>query len=156
MSSSLPKNYLTAHTFLNRVAKLVTLYGVGMVAAGEQFATPLFDALGFGPTSKGLEQDGIEYAVFAFGVVGSILVGWMSLLGSMIDLAANDTDATVRATARHGLMLSTATWFLLDTGFSLVKGEVEHALFNIPFAALLGGPLYIMYKNDPADKSKHS
>jgi hypothetical protein len=154
--SPLPQNYRTAHTFFKRVTKLVTLYGVGMVVAGEKFAIPLFDVLGFGPNIRGLNRVGVDYALFSFGVLGSVLVGWMSLIGSMIDLAADEKDVAIRATARRSLILSTAIWFVLDTGFSIVMGEVQHALFNTPFVTLLGVPLYVMHKNDMLDKSMGS
>jgi hypothetical protein len=154
--SSLPQRYQNAHLFLKRVTQLVTVYGLGMVAAGEQLATPLFDVLGFGPNSKALSRDGVDYAIFAFGILGSVLVGWMSLIGSVVDLAGYETDATVRATARRSIMLSTGIWFVCDTGFSLIKGEVEHALFNVPFLTLLGGPLYVMHTTDRPNKAKES
>jgi hypothetical protein len=130
------------------VAQLVTIYGVGMVVAGEKFATPLFDLLGFGPNVNGLNRVSVDYAVFLLGVLGSVIVGWMSLIGSMVDLAAYQEDAAIRATGRRSIMRSTVTWFVFDTGFSLVVGEVNHALFNIPIATLLGTPLYVMHKND--------
>jgi hypothetical protein len=154
--SPLSQKYRTAHTFFKRVTTLVTLYGVGMVLAGEKVATPLFDVLGFGPNIKGLNRVGVDYALFAFGVLGSVIVGWMSLIGSIVDLAAYEDDEIVRATTRRSLMLSTSIWFVFDTGFSLVIGEVQHALFNIPFAAVLGAPLYVMEKNDMLNKSRIS
>ncbi|KAG7338963.1 hypothetical protein IV203_016239 [Nitzschia inconspicua] len=152
--SSLPQSYQMAHTFLKRAVQLVAVYGLGMVAAGEQLAIPIFDVFGFGPSSRGLNRNGSDYAVFAFGVLGSVLVGWMSLIGSMVELAAAENDASIRAKARRSLMMSTGIWFLFDTIFSLGMGEVAHAMFNIPFATLLGGPLYVMHKNDTVDKNK--
>lgn len=38
-------------------------------------------------------------------------------------------------------MASIGAWFAVDTGFSLAIGSWQHALFNVPFALLLGVPL---------------
>jgi hypothetical protein len=152
-TNTLPNSYQYAHKILKRIVALVTIYGAGMVVAGNEFAIPLFDAFRFGPKSRGLNDDGVKYSLFTFGVLGAVLVGWMVLIISMVDLAAYEGDPTVRAMARRGLMLSVATWFLFDTGFSLASGEIEHAIFNIPFGTLIGLPLYIMHTNENGRKN---
>lgn len=141
--------YLSAYRFLRAVVALVSLYGLGMVFTGQVFAVQLFDFLQFGPNTRGLSEEGVSYAIFAFGVLGAVLVGWMMLILGMLDLAVNE-NANVRKIARRALANSTALWFVLDTGFSLATAEIEHALFNIPFVTFLGVPLFIMSVNDDA------
>ena len=82
-------------------------------------------------------------------------MGWMALIWCIVDLATFETSAEVRSLARKGLFVSTATWFVFDTGFSLIMREFEHAAFNIPFVTLLGVPLYKMHVHD-ADGKKRS
>jgi hypothetical protein len=152
--SPLSPQYLSAFRFLRGVVALVIVYGLGMVLSGRVFAANLFDLLLFGPNTRGLDDIGVSYAIFAFGVLGSVLVGWMILVWNVLELAIVEDNPTTRATARRAIATSTAVWFLLDTGFSLVTGEVEHALFNIPFLTLLASPLYVMCKHDTVDKVK--
>jgi hypothetical protein len=68
--------------------------------AGDKIALPLFDVLGFGPNANGLNRVCVDYALFTFGILGTVIIGWMSLIGSMIDLAAYEEDAAIRFTAR--------------------------------------------------------
>ena len=131
---------------------LVALYGTGMVTAGRGFALPIFDGLGFGPTAR-LDVKGVEYSLFAFGVLGAVIIGWMSLMYFVLELAAHE-NAGVRASARKALIASTAVWFTFDTGFSIVTGELEHAAFNLPFLGLLAVPLYTMSTSDNGQEKK--
>lgn len=152
-SSPLSETYLKAHTFLKAVVALVTCHALGMVFLGHIFAASLFDLLQFGPNTRGLAENGVDYAIFAFGVLGAVLVGWMVLLWGILELAVN-SDPHIRSSARRAIATSTAVWFVLDTGFSLATGEVEHALFNIPFVTFLGVPLLVMIRNDAITKTK--
>lgn len=165
-STSLSGSYLRANTFLRSVLIIVTAYALGMVVAGRSFAVPLFDALGFGPTNSRLvvDQDASsdtacsavaveDYAIFAFGVLGAVLIGWMTLFWFMTDLAMHH-DAAVRAIARRALATTVGVWFAMDTGFSVAIGEIEHAAFNLPFLSLLAGPIYVMMTNDMVDTKK--
>jgi hypothetical protein len=143
------KRYQLAHTTLRCVILAVVLYGSGMVLAGRTVAGTLFDALGFGPTSYSLDTNGTSYAVFCFGVLGAVIVGWMISLYTLLQLcAAPMANCEMGQLARRGLFLSASIWFVFDTTFSIVISQPNHALFNIPFALLLMIPLYVMHKND--------
>ena len=151
---SLPnKKYVKAHGALQTVVALVWVYGSGMVLAVETFATTLFDALGFGPNSKGLAEDGVQYSFFAFGVLGAVIMGWMTLMWFVLKLAIHK-DPEVRFAARTALVASTAVWFTFDTGYSIAIGEINHALFNVPFVSCLGIPLYFMIQADKNSNKK--
>jgi hypothetical protein len=153
-ASSLSQEYKNAAKHLKIVAALVAIYGLGLNVNGEAFAISLFDLLNFGPNSKGLSESGVSYALFAFGILGAVIMGWMALIWFMVDLATVEDYASVRAMARKGLAISTVSWFLFDTGFSLALGEVEHAAFNLPFVTLLGVPLYRMHVHDVEEKKQ--
>jgi hypothetical protein len=141
--------YLRAHGVFSVIVAIVALYGgVGMVLGGRTLGLPLFDVLGFGPNTRGLDRDAVQYCIFAFGVLGSVIVGWMVLMWFVVRNLAVHPDATVRAHARHAIMWSTAVWFVFDTGFSLATGELAHAAFNIPFVCGLAGPMYLMETSD--------
>jgi hypothetical protein len=116
---------------------LIGLYAASLVVAGSA-TSRLFDVLGFGMRSgaipEGLPQ---EHVLFVYGVLGSVLVGWMVLVAAV----AAGPLRTGEPWAWTVLVLSVATWFLFDTGFSLAVGSWQHALFNLGFLAALGAPL---------------
>jgi hypothetical protein len=118
-------------------AVLVGLYASSLVVAGP-VTSRLFDVLGFG-MSSGAIPDGLprEHVLFVYGVLGSVLVGWMVLIAAVAAGALRSGGSW----AWTALALSVATWFLLDTGFSLGVGSWQHALFNLGFLAALGVPL---------------
>ena len=153
-ASPIPAEYRKAHGYLQVIVSLVAIYGSAMTVAGRAAALPLFNALHFGPDSKNLNDEAVSYSIFAFGVLGAVLVGWMVLMYFVLYYLAIHPDATVRALARKALALSTISWFLLDTGFSIAVGELEHAAFNIPFVSGLAIPLYVMNASDVADPKK--
>jgi hypothetical protein len=153
--SSPSSRYLQAHGVFSAIVAIVSLYGgVGMVLGGRTLAFPLFEVLGFGPKGHGLHTEAIEYCIFAFGVLGSVLVGWMVLTLFVVRNLAVYPDATVRSQARQAILWSITVWFFLDTGFSLAVGEFAHAAFNIPFVTGLAGPMYIMATSDDTDNQK--
>jgi hypothetical protein len=149
-TTGLSSRYRNAHRCLMAVLIAVTVYATGMVLAGSTVAIRLFDVLQFGPNARGLDAKGVDYAIFAFGVLGAVLIGWMILLAAMADLAVHQ-DRSVRIQARSSMARSVAFWFVWDTGFSLATGEWQHAAFNVPFVTLLMGPLYVMMCNDNND-----
>jgi len=74
MKTSEPSaRYLSAHTFLKTMILLVWFYGLGMVVAGRGFASPCFDALGFGP--QRMSAEAVDYCIFMFGVLGAVILG---------------------------------------------------------------------------------
>jgi len=116
---------------------LVAAYAVSLVVAGS-VASRLFDVLGFGMRSGAIpEGPPREHVLFVYGVLGSVLVGWMVLVAAI----AAGPLRTGEAWAWPALALSVGTWFVLDTGFSLAVGSWQHAAFNLCFLAALGVPL---------------
>lgn len=120
-----------------------------MVTAGRWFALPMFDWLQFGPAHMGLtDATAIDYSVFTFGVLGAVIMGWMTLIHCILPLVKYERDARVRCLVRNGIWGCTILWFLMDTGFSVAVRQYTHALFNIPFGLSLAIPLYILSTND--------
>lgn len=116
---------------------LVAVYAVGLVLIGP-LASRLFDLLGFGMRGAGVPAGApADHVLLVYGVLGSVLVGWMILVAGIAlgPLRAGE------AWAWPALAASVGVWFVLDTGFSLAVGSWQHALFNIGFVAVLGGPL---------------
>lgn len=174
------QRYERAHAVLQGIILLVISYALGMVLAGRSFAMPLFDALRFGPNARLVTHhidtsniDGnttaeeaivmlfMDYCIFMFGVLGAVIVGWMTMVGYVIHdgcrLPTNTSPTTMlsappslqqRAWSRKVVAFSFAIWFVLDTMFSLVIGLWQHGLFNIPFAVLFAVPLLIMEQSD--------
>ena len=157
------QQYHSAHLLLRCIVFGVLVYGSGMVLAGRVVAATLFDTLGFGPSTHALDENGERYAMFCFGVLGSVIVGWMLSLYTLLDMCdlqqsessgcgMNRHHATIRQSARRGIFLSGSIWFLFDTTFSIVISEYNHALFNIPFVMLFLLPLHVMHRNDDGDE----
>jgi hypothetical protein len=156
------RRYRRAHQCLRAVLTCVAIYALGMVVAGRAFAIPLFDALQFGPhaprynggdvssSDDTAREKVVDYAVFCFGVLGSVILGWMVLLAGVVELAVHD-DRLIRYRARSILVASVTVWFVFDTGFSLAIGEWQHAIFNLPFVTLLMTPLFVMMRCDNND-----
>ena len=166
--------------FLRGIIYTVSIYGIGMIWFGKSFAIPLFDLLQFGPNTATVVAGGwtatasttsskstitsdnddgdttflIEYCVFMFGVIGSILIGWMVLLYNIIQhfmrMKTTSSNATpeLRAMARKSIFYSVVSWFVFDTSFSITIRQYGHAIFNIPFLLLLVVPLVIMGQCD--------
>lgn len=98
----------------------------------------LFGALGFGMREAGIvDGPARSYVLFTYGVLGSVLIGWMALIAAVAAGPLKDGNPW----AWQALTVSVGVWFVFDTGFSLVVGEWQHALFNLAFLAALGLPL---------------
>jgi len=142
-------HYRRAYTVLRCSLLGILIYGIGMVVAGRYVAFGLFDVLGFGPKSASLDSNGEKYAIFCFGVLGSCIVGWMnSLLSFLSQCEAPQMSRELRTLGRQGIFRSTSIWFVFDTTFSIVIGQYNHAIFNIPFAMVIMTPLYLMHRNE--------
>jgi hypothetical protein len=120
------------------VVGLVALYGVGLVIVGLFIGDQAFDRLGFGPRDGDI-VDGRprDYLRLVYGVLGAAIAGWMVAIGAIIvgPLRRRETWAW------WAIVSSVSTWFVLDTGLSLVLGFIGHALFNGVFAVALAVPL---------------
>ncbi len=117
-------------------AGLVSVYAVGLVVAGST-ASRLFDLLGFGPRAVVPEGEARSYVLFTYAVLGAVLTGWMLLIMGIAAGPLRDHQPWAWPT----LVVSLGTWFVLDTGISLVLGFLPHAVFNLGFAAALCLPL---------------
>lgn len=116
---------------------LVAAYAVAMVVAG-RMVDRLFGLLGFGSGDAGVPAGPpMEHVLLVQGVLGAVILGWAVLLGAVVHLGLRTGDPRWW----WALVTSIGAWFVVDTGFSLVVGSWEHALFNVAFALLLGVPL---------------
>ncbi len=123
--------------WLQVVLGVLFVYSLVLVFAG-RIAGDLFTLLGFGPPQTIAVLEVQDYLRLPFMVLGAVLAGW-SVLMLLI----------VRGPLKEGVSWATgvlfwpiSVWFLLDTGMSVVLGYPSHALFNFPFFAALGIPLF--------------
>ena len=133
--------------WLQVVLVALLVYALVMVLAGS-VAESLFTALGFGPPESIRSPELSAYLKLPFAVLGAVLAGWAALMLFVVrgPLAAGD------AWALPAIALSLGLWFVLDTGMSWVLGFPSHALFNLPFAAALGIPLWQLTRSgNPTD-----
>lgn len=119
-----------ADNLLTAVIVAVGIYAGGLVIVGRFIGDELFGVLGFGPGSAGITGgEALDYTTFVFGVLGAVIFGWMVLTF----LVARGPLRRREPWAWTAVAASIGAWFVVDTGFSLVVGEVEHAVFNIGF-----------------------
>lgn len=119
----------------------VIAYSAVLVVDGGT-AGRFFELLGFGlpptaiPTGDPIEQ----HLLLVYGVLGSVIIGWMTTLLLI-------ARGPLRYRDRHAwstFTVSFATWFTIDTTFSLAIGEPTHAMFNVAFVLLVAPPLAAM------------
>lgn len=126
------------------VSVAVAGYGVSMVFA-PSLAGGLFETLGFGMRGAGITGGPARsYVLFLYGVLGAVIVGWMVLIAAV----ATGGSSAGAPWVWRALTASVSVWFALDTGFSLVVGEWQHALFNLAFLAALGLPLLLWQRTE--------
>lgn len=119
-----------ADTLLAAVIIAVAVYAGGLVIVGQVVGEEVFGLLGFGPESAGINGGAaLDYTTFIFGVLGAVIVGWMALTF----VVARGPLRRRETWAWNAVALSIGVWFVVDTGFSLIVGQVEHALFNVGF-----------------------
>lgn len=123
-------------TWLQVVLVAVLIYSLVLVVAGWA-AGSLFSSLGFGPDESIDTGEVRKYLRLPYMVLGAVMSGWAVLMIRIVRGPLSRGD-------RWGwtiLVQSLTMWFVLDTGMSFVLGHPAHALFNIPFAVMLGFPL---------------
>jgi hypothetical protein len=119
-----------ADNVLAAVIVAVAVYAGGLVIIGQFVGDEVFGALGFGPGSAGITGgEALEYTTFIFGVLGAVIIGWMVLTF----VVARGPLRRREPWAWTAVAASIGVWFVVDTGFSLAVGQVEHAVFNFGF-----------------------
>lgn len=128
----------TALRSLRLVLGIVAVYSVAMVVVGG-VVQALFDRLGFGAEDAGVTVgEPRDYVLFLQGVLGAVILGWVVLMLAVVRHGLEPDPAG----PWHGVLVrSVGVWFVVDTGFSLVVGSWQHALFNVVFVVALAVPL---------------
>ncbi len=130
--SALPR----AQRWLEGVLVAVGVYATLLVVAGPVLGQG-FDRLGFGAAEAGVGGgEAIRYVWFLQGVLGAVILGWAALLVAV----ARGPLRRAEPWAASALASSIGLWFVVDTGFSLLAGQPEHALFNVAFLVAVGVP----------------
>ncbi len=121
----------------------VMLFSAGFIVAPGLMDT-LFDWMFFSASRSDatFSPEADAYIAFTYGVLGSVLIGWMVLILRVV-------VGPFRRGERAGwdmIALSMAVWFVVDTGFSLASGFWENAVFNTLFFAAFAIPLAATYR----------
>jgi hypothetical protein len=117
----------------------VIVFSLGMVIAPNLVQERLFDAMFFSSAQMQsiLSNAAVSYILFTYRVLGAVMIGWMiSLLFILV--------GSFRRGQREGwyaITGSIAVWFLLDSGFSILVGYWQNAVFNVIFFVLFIIPL---------------
>ncbi len=116
----------------------VVIYATGLMLM-PQTMHGLFSRLFFGDSDnvQRIGEDYPEFIQLVYGVLGAVMIGWMvTLLAIMWRHFRTDPRGTWQI-----LVISIGVWYAVDSGFSVVIGLVEHAVFNTGFLVLYVVPL---------------
>lgn len=145
MSTTKPWSRAASLRLLRGVLGLVAVYAVAMIVVGDT-VHGLFDELGFGSTDAGVRSgEQRDYVLFLQGVLGAVILGWVLL---MLAVVRHGVERDPDGPWWGVLVASVVGWFVLDTGFSLVVGSWQHAVFNVGFLLALGAPLLCLRPGD--------
>lgn len=123
---------------LNVVTVGVMVYAAGLMLM-PQTMHELLNRLFFGDSKQvwQIGEDNPEFIQLVYGVLGAVMIGWMVTL---LALMRHNFQTDPRGTWQI-LVLSIGVWFVVDSGFSVVTGFVEHVVFNTGFLVLYAIPL---------------
>lgn len=117
-------------TYLSVVTVGVICFGAALVLAPD-VGSALFGTLVYGRSGFPAEftDEALAYVQLSHAVIGAMMVGWFGLALWVVrgPLAAGHPGAW------KALALTLATWFLLDTSFSLLTGFTPNAALNVVF-----------------------
>lgn len=131
----------TALLLLKGALLAVGGYALTMLVAGG-IVQEMFETLGFGADGAGVPAgDPRDYVLLLQGVLGAVIFGWVVL---MLTVVKHGLERDPAGPWWAALVGSVASWFVLDTGFSLVVGSWQHALFNVVFLVALAVPLAVL------------
>ena len=97
----------------------------------ERVSGDLFNLVIFGEadTPPGFSGDAVDYQKLLFCILSALTIGWMVLLLYVV----RNPFARGERWAWTSLAVSSATWFLIDSGASIATGFWRNAVFNVVF-----------------------
>lgn len=119
----------------------VMLYSLGLMLLPETMQA-LFKRLFFDFGDASFNTEAQDYIQLVQGVLGAVIIGWMVTFLAIIVWFFQPGQAR----AWDILALSMTIWFLMDSGFSVAIGVVNHAIFNVIFLVLFVLPLGATYR----------
>jgi hypothetical protein len=126
------------------IAVAVILFALAMMMPPRP-AVAYFNYIIYGVTSypSTTVGEGERYVTFVYGVLGAVIIGWLSL----VLLLARVVGRTGSRSVASAMVGSTLIWFVVDTLFSLVMGYPANAISNIAFAAVLLFPMWNLQRS---------
>jgi hypothetical protein len=120
-------------------ATATTVFGLSMMM-WPRLGIGYFNMLFFGspryPVSMGPAAS--AYLDFVYGVLGAVIIGWMSILIALCLRSLADRSSVAPA------LPAIAIWLVIDSAFSVVSGFWQNAASNLLFAAMLAIPIWRM------------
>ena len=124
---------------------IVIAYGLGLVFFSQ---SALFDLLindrinmTFWGTTR-VTPDILTFQSFIYSVLGATAAGWGILLAFMVQYPFRNKEKW----AWNAIALAIATWFVLDTGYSVYYQAYINAIINTILLVALGLPLLVTRK----------
>jgi hypothetical protein len=128
---------------------LVVMIGVIVFALGFIFLPDVmqdfFDKVIFAapPVTDRFGDEAAHYIKFVNGVLGAVMVGWMTALLPILLRPFRRGERE----AWNTVTLSIVIWFVTDSAFSLWMGFPQNAYFNVLFFVLFIIPLAATYRH---------
>lgn len=120
----------------------VIVYGLMLILLPQTTHT-LFNTLFFASSEsiRRIGTDSSHYVALVYGVLGAVIIGWMVTIMALLI----SSFPTQPRNTWNIITLSVVTWYIIDSGFSLVIGSLAHVLFNTGFFVLFAVPLIALY-----------
>lgn len=88
------------------------------------------------------------YITFLYGVLGAVIVGWMTTLMFLLIGPFQRPQREIWNTLTASILI----WYVVDSGFSVVIDVIPHAIFNTGFLILFAVPLAASYHYVQAER----
>jgi hypothetical protein len=128
---------------MSYVGALFIVFGLSMVLL-PTLTLQVFSLILYSDTQylAQLAGNALSYLKLIHAVLGAVIAGWGALLIGVTRMSQTN-DASL---ARKALAISLLVWFVPDTGYSLIGGFWQNAIFNLAFAMPFAWALWRMRK----------
>jgi len=140
---------ITYDKILKHTTKLISITGLGFVIFPNLTSKLFHELIGGGWFGEIPRLDLITkadnaqpYIGFVYSVLGCVLFGW----GLSMHLCVTDEAFTIRREKKawERVAIPLYSWFILDSGISIMRGYWQNTVLNLGFMIPLGIPLFLL------------
>jgi len=123
-------------------AGFTVMFGLAMVFLPD-LTQWYFNSIIFGTADNPFDVDAKRYIVFAFGVLGAVMIGWAVSLLILIFIPLRRGEIWAWWTIAASIMI----WFVIDSAFSVISDYSGNAVSNGAFLLIFALPMYPAYRH---------